>query len=179
MVNYCYVTRFAFLTSSELNFITRIKKSQNIDILILNNNIVVNLIYRCLLQIILTSEFYLQKYFKVSRYYLSESLIRIDSDLLVDKSSNEIIYRYIYLGKNGIEISEDKDFLLKKGNVVQLFSKFGSYKNNNYQNLITITKRTLDISEELFNGLYEKDKLALNNKVISMRRVFHHFLLIL
>jgi hypothetical protein len=121
----------------------------------------------------------LQKYLKVSRYYLSESLIRIDSDLLVDKSSNEIIYRYIYLGKNGIEISEDKDFLLKKGNVVQLFSKFGSYKNNNYQNLITITKRTLDISEELFNGLYEKDKLALNNKVISMRRVFHHFLLIL
>ena len=176
MINYCYVSKFAYITQLELDFIKEINKFRKIEICILNRNKFHNFYYRLFVTISFKIESYLQKKYRVSRNYMREHLVRIDPSTNFDIQNGVVISKWIFISNTGLVFSDRKPTLGRSDNVWSLFKRIGAKEGNIDQNLLLITNIESGSSTIIFRGKYEKDILELNNKLISIRRVLHHAL---
>jgi hypothetical protein len=174
MINYCYVARFEYITQSELNFIEEINKFKKIEICILNRNVIYNAFYRILVNLSFKLESYLQEKFHISRNYLKERLVKIDSSINFNNSNSLNINQWVFMSDNGFVFSDKKPISTRRNNIWCLLERIGAREGNIDQNLLLITNIESGTTTVIFRGKYEKDRLELNNKFISIRRVLNH-----
>ena len=107
MIDYCYVTRFSYVTQSELNFIEEINKFKKIEFCILNRNKLYNTYYRILVNLSFKIESYLQEKFHISRNYLKERLVKIDTSTNFDNANSVIIHQWVFMSNTGFVFSDN------------------------------------------------------------------------
>ena len=56
MIDYCYITKFKYITQAELNFIDEVSKFKKIEVYILNTNQIYNLYYKLLITLVFKIE---------------------------------------------------------------------------------------------------------------------------
>ena len=176
MIDYCYVSKFAYVTQLELDFIKEISKFRKIEICVLNRNKFHNAYYKLFVTISFKIESYLHKKYRISRNYMREHLVRIDSSTNFDIQNGLGVSKWIFISNTGFTFSDRKPTLGRNDNVWCLLKRIGAKEGNIDQNLLLITNIESSSSAIVFRGKYEKDILELNNKLISIRRVLHHAL---
>jgi len=176
MIDYCYVIKFAYITQAELNFIKEINKSKKIEIYILNRNKFYNAYYKILVNISFKIESYLQEKYRISRNYMREHLVKLDFSTNFNIQNSPNIKQWIFINNTGFVFSDKKPILGRNNNVWCLLKRIGERQESIDQNLLLITNIESDNSTIIFRGKYEKDRLELNNKFISIRRVLYYAL---
>ena len=174
MIDYCYVAKFAYITQAELNFIKEISKFKKIEIYIINRNKFYNAYYKILVTILFKIESYLQEKYRISRNYMREYLVEIDFSTNFNIQNSSHINQWIFINNTGIVFSDKKPTLGRNNNVWCLLKRIGARQESIDQNLLLITNVEFGNSTIIFRGKYEKDRLELNNKFISIRRVLYH-----
>ena len=174
MIDYCYIAKFAYISKAELNFIKEINKFKKIEIYILNQNKLHNAYYKILVTTLLKIESYLQEKFRISRNYMNENLVKIDFIANFNFQNSSNINQWMFLNNTGFVFSDKKPFQARNDNVWCLLNRIGASQKSIDQNLLLITKIESGNTTIIFRGKYEKDRLELNNKFISLRRVLHH-----
>jgi hypothetical protein len=127
-----------------------------------------------LVTIIFKIEGKLQESFRISRNYMRDSLVKIDLRTNCINLDCLITKQWVYINNTGFVFSDQKLIPTRKNNAWCLLDGIGARQENKDQNLLLITNIKSGNSEIIFRGKYEKDKLELNNKIISIRRVLYH-----
>lgn len=174
MIDYCYITKFKYITQAELNFIDEVSKFKKIEVYILNTNQIYNLYYKLLITLVFKIERKMQEIFTISRNYMVDGLVKIDSPTKYINKDFLNINKWVYLDNTGLVFSDQKFIAERKNKVWCLLNKIGESQEYNDQNLLLITNIKSNDTKIIFRGKYEKDGLDLNNKIISIRRVLYH-----
>ena len=178
MIDYCYVSKYQYVSNSELNFINALREFKKVEVLILDRSRIKNYCYLFIINLSLRIELYFQSRFKISRNFLNGHLVKVESNLNNRYLDISKVDKYVYLNKFEFVFSEMKSLSFYKSNVGSLIKSVGRNHKNLDQNNLSIKIIAKDKNEIIFSGNYERDKFDLNNKFISIRRVLHYALYI-
>jgi hypothetical protein len=107
---------------------------------------------------------------------MKEHLVKLDLSINFNIQNSSNVNQWIFIDNTGFVFSDKKPIPGGNNNVWCLLKRIGERQESKDQNLLLITNIKSDNSTIIFRGKYEKDRLELNNKFISIRRVLYYAL---
>jgi hypothetical protein len=174
MKSICYVTKFSYISGSEYIFLQKLSKNFDIVLQICNRNIFRNVIYLILLKIAFFSEKNINRLFRITRNFQTETFINVSAtefNCEIDLSKVDI---FVSLIDGGLEFWHRDSHNVQNRKPNNLLKQIGRKNRDKDQIELSITLSKTSGIELLFKGKYEVDKLILNSQIISMKRILYY-----